>query len=175
MAAVIALFVLLVAGATATAVVNAREEQDHRRHKLAEERALAAEEAAAEGQPVAEGSQPAPPGPAQKDVGTGTPSGGGAETSLDVTSPEDGSLVFEPNALSAPAGSITLVYANPSPVPHSIAIEADGMELDASETITESEAEVSAELSPGEYTFYCTVPGHRESGMEGTLMVSGQP
>ncbi len=25
---------------------------------------------------------------------------------------------------------------------------------------------------PGEYVFYCTVPGHRESGMEGTLIVS---
>jgi uncharacterized cupredoxin-like copper-binding protein len=30
---------------------------------------------------------------------------------------------------------------------------------------------VSANLQPGEYKFLCTVPGHAEGGMEGTLTV----
>lgn len=174
MVAVTGVFLVFVVASAATAVVLAREEQDHRRHELAEERAHAAEEASSEEQSPAENeSKPLPPGPAQEDVGTGVPPGRGSQTELDVTSPEDGGLVFEPDGLEAHAGSITLVYANPSQVPHSIAIEADGDALDESDTITDGETEASAELAPGEFIFYCTVAGHRESGMEGTLTVTG--
>lgn len=173
MLAVTGVFLVFVVASAATAVVLAREEQDERRHELAEEEARAAAEAEAEQPPGEDESQPAPPGPAQENVDTGVPPGRGAQTELDVTSPEDGGLTFEPDGLEAPAGSITLLYTNPSPVPHSIAIEADGDALDESETVTDAETEVSAELAPGEFVFYCTVPGHRESGMEGTLTVTG--
>jgi len=173
-----ALFAVLVVGTAAYGVANAREEQDHRRHEQAQE----AEEAAAEaeqggeegqggtqtpaGQEAEAPSPGAPPPPSQ-----GTPPGRGAETDLDVTSPEDGSLSFEPAGLTARAGTITITYTNPSAVPHNIALESDGQAISESDTITESETSISNELAPGEFIFFCTVPGHREGGMEGVLTV----
>lgn len=177
MAAGIGIFFLLVVGSAATAVVNAREEQDDRRREQAEELAQAAEEAGQD-QGGTQGSgenesAPLPPGGAQAEVDQGVPPGRGAQTDLDVTSPESGDLVFEPAGLEARAGSITITYDNPSQVPHSIAIETQGQAIEESDTVTDDTTEVSAELAPGQFTYFCTVPGHREAGMEGTLTVVG--
>jgi plastocyanin len=143
------LFAALVLATAAVAVLNAQDEQDKRNAELAsEEQGAAAEQ------------------------GGGTAEAGAAV--LDVTSPDDGSLVYEPDGLEAPAGDVTLSYENPSAVPHSIAIELDGKQLAATDTVTDGDkAELTQKLAPGEYVFYCTVPGHRQAGMEGDLTVTG--
>ena len=167
--AVIGAFALLVAVTAAYAVANAREEQEHRDEELAHE----AEEAGALEQ---EGADAGASSQAQQgeEEGGGRPEGGPSPGEmLDLTSPEDGSLVFEPDGLEAQAGTITLAYENPSAVPHNVAIEDEsGQVLDEGETLSGGVSEATAELAPGEFTFFCTVPGHREGGMEGTLTVS---
>jgi plastocyanin len=158
-----AAFAAVVVGTTAFAVVNAQDEQEHREKELAEEQATAEEEAAAEAPapPAGAGGAQQPPAPA------------GAATSLDVTSPSDGGLIFDPDSLEAQPGGLTITYANPSPVPHSLAVEdAEAMVLGETEVFSAGEQEVTVDdLAPGEYVFFCTVPGHREAGMEGDLTV----
>ena len=43
-------------------------------------------------------------------------------TTLDVSSPSDGGLVYQPNGLQAKPGNVAITYDNPSQVPHSIAV-----------------------------------------------------
>jgi plastocyanin len=99
--------------------------------------------------------------------GGGGGGGGGGET-IQLAAPEDGSLVFEPDTLTAAAGEVTIEFDNPSTNPHAVAI--DGID-DESETVTQSDTSLTTTLDAGEYTFYCPVAGHREGGMEGTLTV----
>lgn len=159
----------LVAATCAFGVVLAREEQQHREEELAhaaEEQAGAAEQAdaAAAGEQGAGGSQGAGGG----DVEAEPP----PAEELELTSPADGGLVFEPDRLRADAGLVRLVYTNPSPVPHNVAIEVEGETVTESETVTDgATGEAEAELEPGEYVFFCAIPGHREAGMEGPLTV----
>lgn len=101
--------------------------------------------------------------------GNGGGPGGDAEgTVLEVLGTD--SLAFEPSELSAPAGEITVELASEEGINHTFVIEELGdrevVAADAGET-----ASGTVELEPGTYTFYCSVPGHRAAGMEGTLTV----
>jgi len=166
----VALFAAIVATTMAFAVVKSKDEQDKRNEELAKEEQQA--------QPENSGAQPATPGgqPQASSGGNQQPAQatGGAET-LAVSSPADGGLIYEPNGLSAQPGNVTITYDNPSPVPHSIAVAtSNGNVLGQVAPFTAGKQSVQlTDLAPGEYTFYCTVPGHREAGMEGTLTVGG--
>ena len=84
----------------------------------------------------------------------------------------EGGLAYTSDKESAEAGNVTIDLINPQPLAHDVAIEdAGGEQIGKTEVITEGEDSAKVELEPGEYTFYCTVPGHREAGMEGTLTV----
>lgn len=159
----LALLTFLVIGSAAFAVILSREEHEVREAEIFEYREELAEETEAEGaeegEPSEEEEQPVDAEPAQGET-------------LALTSPEAGDLVFEPEMLEAEAGEVSLDYTNPSEVPHNVAIE-DGSETVAQgETVTGGDsAAATATLEPGEYVYYCSIPGHREGGMEGDLAV----
>lgn len=107
-------------------------------------------------------------------------SAGGAEKGMGgmvvraLSSPADGSLVYVPDGLKAPAGMIEIVYTNPSAIPHNVAVEFQGGQLGETKTVTKGKATLELDLEPGEYVFYCTIPGHRQAGMQGDLLVTGR-
>jgi plastocyanin len=90
-------------------------------------------------------------------------------SALRLSADPGGELRFDRRSLEARAGQVTVVMDNPSSVPHNVSIEGRGVDEEG-ETVGEGgRSTVRAELRPGEYDFYCSVPGHRQGGMEGTL------
>jgi plastocyanin len=95
----------------------------------------------------------------------------GAAT-LDFEADPTGSLAYTTDKATGKAGKVTVNFTNTSPVPHDVAIEDEAGETIAeTEVLAEGSDSATAELEPGEYKFFCTVPGHRQAGMEGTLTV----
>ncbi len=143
MAGVIVVFAAVVGTTMAFAIVKSNDEQKKRNEKLAAEE------------------------------GTTTTAPTGPVTDLAVSSPSDGGLVFQPNGLTAKPGNVDITYDNPSQVPHSIAVAtANGNVLGQVQPFSNGKQSVDlSNLAPGKYVFYCTVPGHREAGMQGDLTV----
>jgi plastocyanin len=97
---------------------------------------------------------------------------GGSGSSISIEANPEGNLEFVQKSATAKAGNDTLEFTNESPVPHDVKIESSsGEQVGGTEITSEGSESASVELKPGTYTFYCSVPGHREAGMEGTLTV----
>jgi len=113
---------------------------------------------------------------AQPTATTGTPAPGsspaGAGTSLKLAAAPGGELSFDTKSLSAKAGSVTIAFTNASPVEHDVTIAQGSTVIGATPKFAGGTKSVTVNLKPGTYTFYCSVPGHRQAGMEGTLTVS---
>jgi plastocyanin len=114
--------------------------------------------------PLASSSTPAASAPAAK-----TPAG-----TVDLAANANGQLMFDTNMLSvkAKAGKVTIVFSNASPVPHNVAVAQGSKVLGSTPTFMGGSKTLVLTLKPGTYTYYCTVPGHRQAGMQGTLTVS---
>jgi plastocyanin len=81
-------------------------------------------------------------------------------------------LLFNTNKLTAKAGKVTIDFANNSALQHNVTLVNSGNKiLGKTPTFVGGSKSFSATLKPGTYTYYCSVPGHRQAGMQGTLTV----
>jgi plastocyanin len=71
----------------------------------------------------------------------------------------------------AKTGKVTVESKNPQSIQHDIAIEGNGVNAKGARVSNGGVSKLQADLKPGTYTFYCTVPGHRQGGMVGKLTV----
>jgi uncharacterized cupredoxin-like copper-binding protein len=81
-------------------------------------------------------------------------------------------LAFNVKTIRASKGSVTLSMANPSSLPHGIAIKGQGKNVKGKTVNKGGTSRVTVTLKPGTYTFYCPVDGHAAAGMKGKLIVS---
>ena len=98
--------------------------------------------------------------------------GGGGGSTVDISTPSGGQLAFDQKDVSAKAGSVTIDFNNTQPLQHDVKVEdSSGQELGGTDLVSSGMATATVNLQPGTYTFFCSVPGHRQAGMEGTLTV----
>jgi plastocyanin len=113
--------------------------------------------------PVATTGTPAP---------ASSPSPAKAASKLALAANPSGLLAYNTKQLSAKAGTVTITMANMSPLEHNVTVAEGTKVLGATPTFKGGSKTLTLNLKPGKYVFYCTVPGHRQAGMEGTLNVS---
>lgn len=93
---------------------------------------------------------------------------------LEIDADPSGQLAYLVGTATAPAGKLTIDSQNKSPTPHDIAIQqgANGPILATGKVVSGGGiSTVTVNLKPGTYTFFCSVPGHRQAGMVGTITV----
>jgi outer membrane protein assembly factor BamB/plastocyanin len=100
-----------------------------------------------------------------------TPEAGGGASSGTALSIETVDIAFSTNTLDGPANTdIQLTVTNKGSIPHDWVSDDLGVKtklLNSGETET-----LTINAAAGSYNYYCSVPGHKEAGMSGTLTLS---
>jgi len=100
-------------------------------------------------------------------------SSGSASSALSIAADPSGALKFTKSTLTAKAGTVTISFTNSSPLAHNLTVQqgTSGPVVGATPTFMGGTKTLTLKLKAGTYTYYCSVPGHRAAGMQGTLTV----
>jgi nitrite reductase (NO-forming) len=80
-----------------------------------------------------------------------------------------GDMKFAPRSLTIPANTdVTLRITNKGKLPHDVTIM--GTSYATAKIASGETVELKLNLAPGTYTFICTVPGHMQAGMRGSIV-----
>jgi plastocyanin len=90
---------------------------------------------------------------------------------LEIPADPSGGLAYQFGSAEAPPGQLQIDSLNESSVDHDIALEGNGVSEKGEIVKNGGTSSLTADLEAGEYTFFCSVPGHRPGGMEGKLTV----
>jgi plastocyanin len=94
--------------------------------------------------------------------------GGGGET-VDVSLVD---FAIEPPDPTVAAGTVTFAVSNDGATLHNLEIEGNGVEEELEPDLQAGDSgELTVDLQPGTYEYYCPVGNHAEMGMEGELTV----
>jgi plastocyanin len=112
------------------------------------------------------------PGSAQCGNPAGAANAQKAGSTVSISTPSGSTLAFDQKSASAKAGNVTIDFDNKQALQHDVKVEdSSGKELGGTDLVSSGTATATVNLTAGTYTFFCSVPGHREAGMEGTLTV----
>jgi uncharacterized cupredoxin-like copper-binding protein len=108
-------------------------------------------------------SQPTPP----PDQGGGQEQGGQPPANLEVDMVD---IAFNPKELTIPANTdVTITLKNSGAATHNFNI--DSANIHSGDYVGGQTGSITINLPPGDYEYYCAIPGHKEAGMVGTLHV----
>ena len=100
-----------------------------------------------------------------------TPAPKATSRTLALAADPGGALRFDKTQAAVLSGRVTVKLTNDAAVAHNVTIAQGSKTLGATKTIAKSTDTVELNLDPGTYAFFCSVPGHRQAGMQGTLTV----
>ncbi len=109
-------------------------------------------------------------------AGSSSAAGGGASTGaaqvVKLAADPSGGLSYNTTTLSAHPGKVTIEFTNGAPLEHNVTVASSaGSTEGATPTFNGGTKSLTLNLKAGTYTFFCSVPGHRQAGMQGTLTV----